>query len=70
MSFVMSAGDGSERCVVCGLRNADKSWYIQWVPFGGAWPESIGYPVCGWEHALIWQDRYPFTPPLLFVDTP
>lgn len=57
MPWLISAGDGSERCVVCRLRQADKTYYVTWIAKGGPWPESVGWPVCSWEHAFQYSDR-------------
>lgn len=40
-------GDGSERCVVCSLREIDHSWYV-WSP-GPT-------PVCSHRHAAQWLE--------------
>ena len=34
-------GDGSERCLVCGVRNRDQSWYV-WAP--------RPFPICSIRH--------------------
>lgn len=58
MSWIIHAGDGSERCLVCGLRQADKSYYVNWLPREGPVPESQGYPCCSWAHAYELTDRF------------
>lgn len=53
LAAVITRGDGSERCLVCGLRHRRWSWYVALAERGKPWPTSPGWPACSWEHAQV-----------------
>lgn len=50
--WLITRGDGSERCLVCGLRHANHTFYVAETSWG-EFPESVGRPVCSFIHAQI-----------------
>lgn len=51
--WAITRGDGSERCLVCGLRHNSYSYYLAEMKWGGSFPDSVGRPVCSFIHAQM-----------------
>lgn len=51
--WAITRGDGSERCLVCGLRHANHTFYVAEMKWGSSFPDSVGRPVCSFIHAQI-----------------
>ena len=58
MIMKIEHGDGSERCVVCGLRQPNYSLYAYIVGELNDLGEQVKFPVCRIAHAREWFAIY------------